>query len=320
MLPLPSGFRRSTSVHNSDLDSACDWLEASVLFHGDSISLTDIIDALCDAQIYDDQDFAREFLSEVSGWLSERAKTMPHYPVRFQNGRFETLGSWKDYPEYTFLLFLSIFLSYPQWTEAASISANLRGELFEKLCTLTLQTICYGWMVESVGASGSNATSLDRLITRMCLALHENPVPEDVRNPPRPGGQNRSRRARAGSRTAGNDGGLDIWCFYPFPDKRGGYPTVFAQCASGEDWRRKLNTPNLREWRSYILFPSDPLRAITIPFFLDHEEFRDWNRKFGGLLIDRPRVYAPLTPKQDTALSARLVATIDTAISKAPQI
>ena len=90
----------------------------------------------------------------------------------------------------------------------------------------------------------------------------------------------------------GNEEGLDLLCYRPFPDNRGGVPVYLMQCASGKNWIDKLHEPDLNVWTKIILFMEKPRKAFAIPFALLDEEFKRRCNKVGGILLDRYRLLA----------------------------
>ena len=90
----------------------------------------------------------------------------------------------------------------------------------------------------------------------------------------------------------GNDAGLDLLCYRPFPDNRVGVPVYLMQCASGKNWFHKLNEPDLKVWTKMILFVTTPKKAFAIPFALLDEEFREKCNLVDGMLLDRYRLLA----------------------------
>src|SRR5262249_45947149 len=65
------------------------------------------------------------------------------------------------------------------------------------------------------------------------------------------------------------------------------------QCASGNDWKRKLKTPDIKIWTKIITFCVNPQRAISLPFALSDKEFTYHCNIADGLLLDRHRLMAP---------------------------
>jgi hypothetical protein len=105
------------------------------------------------------------------------------------------------------------------------------------------------------------------------------------------------------------EAGLDLLCFRPYSDARPGLPAFLVQCASGNDWKSKLKTPDLRIWTKIVSFPNDPKKALSMPFALSHEDFRRHCNVLDGLLLDRLRLLSHqsarsrwLTPATETSL------------------
>jgi hypothetical protein len=89
---------------------------------------------------------------------------------------------------------------------------------------------------------------------------------------------------------AANDGGLDIVCFRKFPDEREATPTYFLQCASGANWRDKINTPNAIEWAKYLDAAVHPSTGIVAPFIIDDKEIRRSGLRGQITVFDRVRL------------------------------
>src|SRR5258708_1824291 len=73
MLSLPNErLYRSVEKHNSDLALFADRIEAAVIFDQLEVSSTEIVDLLIEGQIYDSQDFAREFVANAYDEIRRR--------------------------------------------------------------------------------------------------------------------------------------------------------------------------------------------------------------------------------------------------------
>ena len=70
------------------------------------------------------------------------------------------------------------------------------------------------------------------------------------------------------------DGGLDIVCYREFEDEREALPTFFLQCASGKNWRDKVETPNSDAWQKYLDSAVQPSTGIVAPFVIGERELR----------------------------------------------
>ncbi len=89
-----------------------------------------------------------------------------------------------------------------------------------------------------------------------------------------------------------NDGGVDVVAWHSFGDRAvGGFLVVLCQCTVGRKWERKPRdiSPNL--WGGWILFGSEPLTALAIPFRIP-EPFHNWSdvRSRANLVLDRYRL------------------------------
>ena len=67
-----TGFAASVETHNVRLDVMADWIEASILFASDELSPTDVVDALCEGNIYRNQDMAAEMVGNAWSELRRR--------------------------------------------------------------------------------------------------------------------------------------------------------------------------------------------------------------------------------------------------------
>ena len=95
------------------------------------------------------------------------------------------------------------------------------------------------------------------------------------------------------SKKATQDLGLDIVAWLPFKDKIGNFISVFAQCACGKDWNKKLSeTRRYNKILDIYLSPID--HALFIPYsmvdynnntFYEHHEFGDFI-----LIFERKRI------------------------------
>ena len=110
MLALPTrGISRSVHVHKVELDVLCDWIESNLLFEEDELSATDVIDALLEGHIYDDNDMASEIVS--SAWTELRLRQSwigQGSPFSISSSRIERVRIWREVAGYSFCLLLSL--------------------------------------------------------------------------------------------------------------------------------------------------------------------------------------------------------------------
>lgn len=280
MLALPDvGIRLSVQAHNCRPDVIADWVEASVLFGASPVSDTDIEEMLLEANVYCAQDFASEFVRNV--WLELRRRSTlmgSQSPYRMSTKRIVPVTSWRGAPIFSFLSMLSLQLWYKKWALKHGFGAEyaLQGTLFEEVTEDCLNAL--GWMTRRTGWSPGNAAKIRAVVAAVVACLGEPEVPCALE--------------RWISDNA-NDDGLDVVCYDPFADARGGRPVFFFQCASGADWTTKTHTPDPDTWARLISFTTIPQRGFAIPFALDEDEFRRRAGRVRGILLDRYRLLAP---------------------------
>ena len=281
MLALPdNGMLRSIAKHNIAFEYLCDWIEGSILFDDteDKFSVMDIVDVLISENIYDNQDFAEEIVIDAWDELKRRVNcidsAMPFsviYPI------VKRTGSWEDAPAHSFCVLISLAQCYKKWW--AGISGgdyNEQGELFELLTQESLETQFSDWCIRRTSWYRMQPTALREMVNRTADWLGED-VEHDI---------------NAWTGPQGKDMGLDLLCYRPFPDNRSGFPVYLMQCASGQDWAKKVYQPNVELWQKLINFVVRPQKAFAIPFALSDDDFRKQCVLIQGLFLDRYRLLA----------------------------
>lgn len=280
MLQIPSsGFARSIGTHNGKLDVQADWVEASVLFGGDTATRSEIVDALRENQSYDDQDFANQWVGNIMVELERRFKLLGEAGALVREGsRIRRKCDWHDKPAYSFCVMLGILPLYRQAiTNKCGANYIDQGLLFEQLIAESL--IAMRWDVHQVGWSRCSSRSVNDKVDALAAAIGE---------PAYAGAIGRWTVPRA------KDAGLDIVAWQNFPDGWGGRPICLVQCASGEDWTEKLHTPQINQWTKLIDFTTTPRRALAMPFAPGADHFRrSANSDLLVLLMDRHRLLLP---------------------------
>lgn len=278
MLELPEiGTARSTREHNSELDIVTDWIEGSVLFIEGSLSLPDIMDVLLEKKLYDNQDFAAQFLESVWSELRFRQKLLGEgSPYNITTTRIESIRKWEDNAAHAFCILLSLQAWYPKWARQFGRNFTIQGELFERLTKESLQLQFGNWNVHLTGWSKSNTKKLINAVEGIADMLFE-----------KIGDVKRWANPKA------NEIGLDILYFKPFLDNRPSIPLFMLQCASGKDWEDKLKTPDLDLWEKVIDFGSKPQKAFSMPFALLEKKFLKKCILVKGVLLDRYRILSP---------------------------
>lgn len=284
MLVLPQeGMARSVEPeHKVELDALCDWVEASLAFtESDSISGSDIVDVLCDEEIYDSQAFAWLLVDIAISELQRRQKCLAGgAPFKIENNRVEKTKDWHEVPAYAFCLTLACATWYPRWASSLVPHGKQRpdytqqGQLFELVTAAALEKLFPGWNIHRTGWGPDNAQGIKKVVADVARFLRE---PANVLEP----------WLSAGAKEAG----LDIVCCRHFEDARPGLPTIFVQCASGKHCEHKLKTPDEKEWGKVIDFTAVfPQRSFVTPYSYTDDEFKRVANKVDGLLLDRVRL------------------------------
>ena len=282
MLALPTyGFSQPTDISpeadTMELGILCDWIEGSVLFDQEELSTTDIVGILMAESIYTDQDLASAIVASAWNELKRRLRWIGQgSPFSFFRRTIRSKEVWEENPAYSFCILLSMPQCYTGWkTSLRRGDYNEQGRLFELLTKVSLENQFSDWEVHQTGWSGTNVAKLSEIVDDIASRLGEiKGSIEPWANPD------------------GKDEGLDLLCYRPFPDNRGGFPVYLMQCASGKSWIDKIRDPNLNVWTKMIPFTAKPGKAFAIPFALPEKEFKNRCNRFGGLLFDRYRLLA----------------------------
>jgi hypothetical protein len=286
MLALPEeGMAKSVEQHNVDLVALTDWWEASVLFTGVDVSHSDVVDVLTEMNVYEDQDFASEIVTDAqiqlelrAGWLGSGS------PFLIEDRTVKARIPWDSAPAHSFCLALAMLPRNRRYERRAGRDYGTRGELFERVAEESMRKL--GWQVLATGWSRASPLKIADVLTRVTDELAE-PI-GDLK----------------WANDSANECGLDLVCHLPFPDGRGGKPVFLAQCASGENWESKLTTPELAIWTKLIDFSSPPQKAFMLPFAFLKDEFPKISNRVEGMLLDRYRLLSPARKQRDWVSSS----------------
>lgn len=252
-----------------------DWVEASVLFSGERVSMADVRD-----YFYEENTFQRQKTDEVVDniWceLDRRQRLLRDtFPMGLEGRGIERRLDWVQCPAYSFCLLVSYSKSNKLWMHQACQDYREQGVLFEHLTTEALRNTLNTWEVDRIGWSAEDPQILYSQINKICERLgelkgHENPRPVD------------------------KDGGVDVLCYRAFPDRRGDYPVFFVQCSTGADWIEKRGQDALNLWTNWINFKAPKLlsRVFAVPFSLCDDAFIQTQMRVNGLILDRIRLFS----------------------------
>ncbi len=246
-----------------------------MLFHENEVSVTDAVDALCEAHVYSAQTFAREQMLAVFKELNRRERICPSALAwRIDGQRIVRDAEWSDKPSHGFCVALSLANGYKTWLRSFGQDYTEQGELFERLTETALGGA--GFDVLRTGWSIATPNTINAVVSNISTWLGERPGhPSDWT----------SEQAK--------EAGVDMVCRFSFQDARPAAPVYLMQCASGTGWQQKLGTPVLEIWSKLVDFTVDPDRAFAHPFVTsDAKDFRISVRKTGGIFLDRTRLLA----------------------------
>ena len=283
MLNLPRGFRRSVNVHNTSHDVFCDWLETTVLLEEEELSQTDVIGFLMEEQIYDNQDFASEFVLPQWTELKRRLSWLgPHSPIKFLDRWMVKDLDWREVPAHSYCLVVSLGPLCKGWTAHFGNDYTEQGRLFELITRSAMEARFSGWQFLHTGWRRDNTSKLPQVVDTLLSAINEQLGNIDDY-----------------ASDDANEAGVDLVWYLPFLDRRPGAPVYLAQCASGQNWTEKVKEPDLAIWEKIVDFAAVPNKAFSLPFALDDKELRLQSTRGKGLLLDRYRLLAQNRPESE---------------------
>lgn len=298
MIQLPeSGFRRSVTKSNINPNALADWLEAVVLFEGEPVSKSDVVDVLVEYDVCPDgaQDLAH--LIADSGWHElQKRKDWGGLPASFTIGstRIEDVIEWEDDPIRSFFLLLSILRIFPDWAKG-QVDHVAQGNLFEKVVETICPAMLPGWHVFRAGWSPEDAQDIPAIITELSNRINVKGAVDPY--------EYVAPDAR--------DAGLDIVCYRPFGDTREALPVYLLQCASGKNWRQKVHTPNAHVWQKLLDSAVQPSTGIAAPFVIDTPEMKRAALEGQITILDRIRMLRAASDAEVTLSDDTLAEVID---------
>ena len=276
MLSIPSGFQPSVKVHNINDETFLDWVEATTLIAEEELSPTNIIEYLIEEQLYENQDFASEYVSSRWADLKGRLSWLGcHSPISFDDRWMVKRLDWTEVPAHSFCLVVSFGPRYDDWGVDFGPDYTEQGELFELVTKAAMEVRFSGWQFLHTGWRKDTTSKLPDVVSKITSHINE-PIGyvDDYAS------------------DQANEAGVDLVWHLPFADSRGGAPVYLAQCASGKNWGDKVGKPNINEWTKIIDFAAVPSKAFSLPFSLDERDMRRQSNRAGGLLLDRYRLLA----------------------------
>lgn len=250
-----------------------DYFELVSLINHDKVGVGEMLDRLKDegilnVEIDKDSDTAsikdkdEAFVKNVFGLIQQRQFEYDEfYPFKYQGSFIEVNDIITEQQKlYVFLLLASNLNLF------GAFEADLTSE-FEKVSKLALKNYLPDFaIVKGFGKasdySGLTIEKIKKLAKDMNVDVNEKYL---------------STISKRGTQ----DLGLDIVAWLPFKDKIGNFISVFAQCACGKDWNKKLS--ETRRYNNFLdIYLSQIDHAFFIPYslvdynnntFYEHHEF-----------------------------------------------
>ena len=250
MLRLPEvGFRRSADKPNVDSNASADWIEASLLFDEPKLSQGDVVDLLLEEQICtsDGQDLAHQVAEEAWQELERRQRWggLPE-SVKVTKNRITAVGDWREDVIRAFFVLLAMQKIFPDWA-SERIAYVEQGSLFERVVESICPALFPGWKTYRAGWSPENTKNPEKIVADLCERINTR------------GGVDLQYWTNRHDR----DAGLDLVCYRSFGDEREALPVFLLQCASGKNWRDKLDTPNVELWSKLLNSAVKPSKGIV---------------------------------------------------------
>lgn len=278
MLLMPLiGIRRSVKEHNVDIDVLSDWIEATIHFDEKVVSKEEFVDILLEESICDEQDMAYRIVTDAWIELRRRQEILgKSSSFNVTRDRVVRKRAWQQVPAHSACLLMSFAIWNKVWAKQCKPNYNIQGELFEDIAKESIRLLFENWLVFKTGWSSKKKLSFTNMVNQISKILGETP--------------GNSKRWTKGSE---KDAELDILFYRSFNDGRAGLPVFLLQCASGENWKDKLHTPDLILWGKLIDFTMTPVRAFAIPFVIPSDDFHFHCSKVDGPMLDRYRLLGP---------------------------
>lgn len=280
LLRLPSTWKVPAATSAGiEIEIACEWVEASILFSGQSATTRGVVDFFHESGWFSAKGDADQFVNDV--WAELRAR-------RFQVGAgspfefsYQQMGlarkSWRETAGYAFCTIISYLSVHEEWAKSIRLDYNEQGDVFESVVVKALSAIMTGWTVYPTGWSRTRTNKLSQVVEDLAQRLNGT-----VGNLPRWNSQQ------------AKEAGLDVVCYRQFRDGRGNYPAFFVQCASGRQLKGKLDEPNLNVWRDLLSLvpPKLARKAFATPFTFAQRDFERHAIRNGGLLLTKTRLFS----------------------------
>mgnify|MGYP001241864959 CR=1 FL=1 len=247
----------------NDVTYVADWVEFHVAYEHESLSKAELSSSIEGAQ---GDEPSEDFISSVWNELEIRQILYgENSPFRVNGGIIEPILNWKDKPFYMAFLIYSLE-GNPNTPETTAVDG---GKLFEKICREAIEkyvggkALIYGFPAEQTVQEIATAQLNEKFVFT-------------------PPGYRKDRN-------------LDIFAWKPFGDNRSSQVVILVQCATGFNWKGKLNELNISAWTKYIHFSATPIKGFAAPVTVTNAQRIEEHSTDGGIFFDRLRLFRLLT-------------------------
>lgn len=272
MLELPEkGNKREPAIH-----VLADWIEASLLFNGPRISVSDIRDVLCDAKVCATQAEADSLAFDIWNRLLERQRRLGDGTILlFKDQHVECTKKWADVSAYAYFLLVSYTAWHPKAADVLGKDYSEQGSLFEEITKEAMPHVLPGWQVHHTGWTKTKAQKISEVVKGVAVFLNDAPYEDAIGE---------------WVKEQDNEAGLDMVLLRRFADGEGRAPLYLMQCASGEKWELKAHEPRFQTWQKLINFSHSLHRAFSSPLSILEGAHKPATIKLDGVLFDRYRL------------------------------
>ncbi len=273
------------SANDDRVVENADWVELATLLAADgNTSQEDFARAYHQARSMSQErsrDHAHAVFRELANRLPSCGNQTDGYPFRMSDDNF-LLSRVSDHaaPHYHVYKFLLLVTRADMGSKNRTQAGVDATKVFERLCADVLRAF---WganglsdaMILGTASQGNGDDRFKNAIDELCKSLREG------------GGWKKSAR-----KPRGGDGGLDVAVWRRFADEREGALVGFAQCKTGDNWRKSRTQLQSRAFCGDYMTDSlilDPIRIYMVPHRISRQRWAS-DTRYAGLIVDRCRI------------------------------
>jgi hypothetical protein len=276
-------------LSNESLDTICDWVETVALAqNGKPLSIQRAQELAYNQINIDEALVARAYTK-----LKTRSKSLgDHYPFHIDDTYIVAEKNAETFMYSQFLMVSpgSVLRTVKSW------SISFSAKVFEKSAEQALASF-FGNTTKTVNFGHPSEIGIPAEFPAAVAWLSEltNVRLGNSYRPPRK-----------------KDGGVDIFVWKDFGDKKPGIPLLLVQCTIMADYINKIGDIDIRLWSSWLSSDIDPLASLAIPCYVPEQN--KWDEiATRGMLLDRERLVkltegpAPLSESHSRYLQNLLI-------------